>query len=112
MGTLVYGNTGLQIEFEDRVLAHIQVVVIIKLRRNEGFAFSWKEPSDVGDGRSSIWIHPAIPLYFRFAEGKQPPLNRAWLETLTVTANSAGGLRVVEEPAEQPAQPNNNHNHR
>lgn len=104
MGTLAYGNAGLQIEFDDRVLAHLQVVVIIKLRRNEGFAFSWKDPADVGDGRSSIWIHPSIPLYFKFSSSKQPALNRAWLESLTVTANSAGGLRVIEEPAEAPAQ--------
>lgn len=112
VGTLVYGDSGLQIEFDDRVLAHIQVVVIIKLRRNEGFAFSWKEPTEVGDGRSSIWVHPAIPLYFKFSDGKQPPLNRAWLELLTVTANSAGGLRVVEEPPEAPPVTNTIPHHR
>ena len=105
MGTLVYGNTGLQIEFDDKVLAHLQIVIVAKLRRNEGFPFTWKDPASVGDGRSTIWLHASIPLYFKFTSGESPAINRSWLEILTMTSNTAAGLRVVEEPPEQPAGP-------
>lgn len=105
MGTLHYGSTGLEIEFDDRVLEHLQVVIVAKLRRNEGFVLSWKDPAAIGDGRSTIWLHPSIPLYFKYSGSRQPTINRAWLEVLTVTANSGGGLRVVEEPPEPNSPP-------
>lgn len=105
MGTLIYGNTGLQIDFEDRVLAHLQIVIVAKLRRNEGFPFSWRTASDDGDGRSTIWLHASIPLFFTFESSEVPPINRSWLEVLTMASNTAAGLRIVEEPEEQPAPP-------
>ena len=105
MGTLMYGNTGLHIEFEDRVLAHLQIVIVAKLRRNEGFPFTWRDPADIGDGRSTVWLHSSIPLYFKFSGGQSPAINRSWLEVLTMTSNTASGLRVVEEPPEQPPTP-------
>lgn len=97
MGSLTYATAGLEIEFDDRTLAHLQVVIVAKLRRDEGFVFSWKDAAS-GDGRSSIWMDRSIPLHFRFSGEDAPALNRAWLEVLTVTANGPGGLRVVEEP--------------
>ena len=57
----------------------------------------------VGGGRSTIWIHPTIPVQFNFLGSRQPALNRAWLDALIVSANSVDGLRLVEEPAEAPA---------
>ena len=98
MGTLAYATAGLEIEFDDRVLAHLQVVVVAKLRRNEGFVFSWKAPSATGDGRSAVWMDRSIPLVFTYDTPETPALNRQWLELLTVTANGPGGLRIVEEP--------------
>lgn len=98
MGTLVYGNSNLEIEFDDRVLAHLQAVIVAKLRRDEGFLFSWKDEPGVGDGRSCIWMHRSIPLYFKYPVSQPPAVNRLWLEALTVSANSPGGLRIVEEP--------------
>ncbi len=102
MGILIYGNTGLQIELDDRVLTHLQVVIIAKLRRNEGFPFSWRDPESTGDGRGSLWLHSSIPLYFRYDSHETPKINRTWLEILTISSNTAAGLRVVEEPPEQP----------
>jgi hypothetical protein len=98
VGTLVYGNSNLEIEFDDRVLAHLQAVIVAKLRRDEGFLFSWKDEPGVGDGRSCIWMHRSIPLYFKYPVSQPPAVNRLWLEALTVSANSPGGLRIVEEP--------------
>ncbi|MEF2975639.1 hypothetical protein V3W46_00275 [Subtercola sp. YIM 133946] len=54
MGKLVYGDSGTEIEFDDRVLTHLQIVIGAKLRRRESFFFSWKDDPAVGDGRSSI----------------------------------------------------------
>ena len=106
MGTLAYTTAGLEIEFDDRVLAHLQVVIVAKLRRNEGFVFSWKAAGAAGEGRSAIWMDRSIPLVFTYATAETPPLNRQWLEALTVTANGPGGLRIVEEPVapEPPAK--------
>jgi hypothetical protein len=43
MGKLIY-NVNTSTEIDDRALAHLQIVIIGKLRRQESFAFSWKTP--------------------------------------------------------------------
>jgi hypothetical protein len=98
MGKLLYGDSGIEIEFDDRALTHLQIVIGAKLRRGESFFFSWKDDPAIGDGRSSIWMDSAIPLYFKFFGGKMPTLNREWLEILTSSANSGQGLIFSEEP--------------
>lgn len=97
VGKLFYASTT-EIDFEDRLLAHLQIVVGAKLRRNESFFLSWKDEQDAGGGRSVIWIHPSLPLRFRYVGGRMPLINRLWLEELTHAANSAGGLMPVSEP--------------
>jgi hypothetical protein len=49
MGKLVYAGTT-EIGFEDRVLAHLQIVIGLKLRRKEGFFFSWRDDQASGTG--------------------------------------------------------------
>ena len=97
MGKLTYNST-LAADFDDRVLAHIQVVIGAKLRRGESFYFSWRDEPQSGEGRSTIWLHPAVPLAFKYFGGRAPSLNRSWIEALMVTANSSGGLQIVPEP--------------
>ena len=99
MGTFVYGST-LEVEFNDRVLAHVQVVIGAKLRRSEGFYFTWIYALDSGSGRTTAWVHPAATLQFRFAGSREAQLNRQWLEALTTSANSARGLVITPEPGE------------
>ncbi|MBD8478825.1 DUF7882 family protein [Microbacterium sp. CFBP 8794] len=99
MGKFVY-ESGVRHEFEDRLLAHLQVVVGNKLRRGEPFYFVWKDDISTGGGRTSVWMHPGANLVFKFHGGRPPTLNRAWLEALMSTANSATGLYVVPEPPE------------
>ena len=89
-------------EFDDRALAHLRIVIIAKLRRAESFTFSWKSDSVAGAGRNSIWLHPAIPLQFAFFGGREPVLNRVWIDALMATANSPGGLELVPEPEAAP----------
>ncbi len=97
MGRLEYGFTGLVVEIEDRPLAHLKVVILSKLRRHEGVAFTWEQG---GGGRSTIWLHPAIPLRFVFVGSRPAVLNEKWLEELAVQANSTGGLRLSREREE------------
>lgn len=99
MGRFTYdGST--KVEIEDRTLAHVQVVVGTKLRRGEPFFFTWRDDVSVGDGRTSVWLHPAVPLIYKFYGSRRPSLNAAWVEALMHTANSPAGLHVVPEPAE------------
>src|SRR6478736_2143745 len=71
MGTLTY-DSKLAVSFDDRILAHLQVVIWSKLRRGEHFSFTWTEPSRSGFGRTSIWLAPSIPLTFEYFGGRQP----------------------------------------
>ena len=94
MGRLLYGSPPVAFELNDRTLAHIEIVVIAKLRRNESFAFSLPGK---GDARTSIWLSPASDVQFEYVKGSQE-VNRAWLESLIESANSPQGLRIGDEP--------------
>jgi len=102
MGYLIYDGQTAEIQMEDRTLAHLQIVMLAKLRRQESFAFSWKDPASAGDGRSTIWIFPTVSLRFKFAGGRPPSIDREWLTALTESANSGGGLHMVPEPQARP----------
>ncbi len=98
MGLLIYGARVSEIEIEDRTLAHLEVVIAAKLRRNEQFMLTWEHGMERGSGRSTIWVSPYIPLHFKY-NGKRPPkINRAWLEVLMESANEPAGLHPVPEP--------------
>jgi hypothetical protein len=75
-------------------------VITSKLRRNEAFTFSWQFPADAegDDQRVTLWMNSTIEMQFHFREESPPPINRSWLETMMVAANSAGGLRLTPEP--------------
>jgi hypothetical protein len=95
MGQLLYGATPTVIDFDDRTLAHVELVTLAKLRRNESFALNL----DAADGsRSTIWLNSATEVQFRLTVGRHE-INREWLDLLIDTANSSGGMRVLPEPA-------------
>ena len=96
MGYLEYGSNK-TVEFDDRVLAHLQIVIVRKLRRGECFLMSWRDSAENGQGRSSLWIHPAIPLGFKFRGGRSPTVNPIWLAELTLSADSSSGMTVTSE---------------
>jgi hypothetical protein len=98
MGRMIYGDSDMEIEFDDRSLTDVQVVIGSKLRRGESFFFSWKDDPAIGDGRSSIWLDRSIPSYFKYFGGKNPTINREWLVMLTDSANSGQGLVFTTEP--------------
>lgn len=98
MGRLIYGPQGAEFEFDDRLLAHLRVVIVMKFRRRESFTFSWDLESSVGSGRMCLWLDPSIPLQFRFFGSREPALNRAWVDALASVAASSAGLIPVAEP--------------
>ncbi|AZS47981.1 hypothetical protein [Microbacterium oxydans] len=103
MATLIYGSSNDAVHIDDRALAHLKIVIATKLRRNESFTLSWKHPEGEPGGRSTIWIHPSIPLRFVFDEPEAPQINVKWIEQLMHTASSTGGITLVDEvldPAE------------
>jgi hypothetical protein len=97
MGRLIYAED-VSVEIEDRALAHLQVVIVAKLRRQELCAFTWDRGTEAGSGRSSIWISPSAPLQFRYWGKKDTRLNRHWIDALMIAANSTDGLRLLPEP--------------
>ncbi|MDF2492933.1 MAG: ATP-dependent ligase, partial [Microbacterium sp.] len=65
---------------------------------DESFYFTWKDDASIGDGRTSIWVHPRSTIIYKFYGSRRPALNKAWLDALLSTANSGTGLYVVPEP--------------
>lgn len=104
MGMLYYGGSGDSLHVEERALAHLKVVIATKLRRQESFTLSWRHADGDPVGRSTIWVHPSIPLRFTFDEPDSPQLNVKWIEALMHSANSSGGITLVDEVLETPEE--------
>lgn len=95
MGTLIYSHWS--VEFDDRLLAHLQIVIVNTFRRGEPFLMSWVDSVAVGSGRSSIWLTPTVPAYFRFGGSRVPAVDPQWLRILEGSAESSTGLIVTDE---------------
>jgi hypothetical protein len=112
MGRFTYGPK-ITVDFDDRVLVHLQTVISAKLRRGESFMFTWIDDDSTGDGRTSVWLHPATAIGFKYFGKRVPHINRQWIELLMLSANSVGGLHIVPEPPEAPEEiPVNGHGQR
>ena len=98
MGTFYYGDARLAVVIDDRALAHMRIVVLAKLRRNESFAFSWFKGIDRNSGRSTVWIHSGLTMQFDFAGSREPEINRQWIEDLYASANRNIGMTITPEP--------------
>ena len=108
MGLFRYGAAP-AISIEDRLLKHLQAVIVAKLRRRENFAFNWDQEPGVGEDvlhengtHGSVWISESSSLYFQYDGQPSGALNRAWLEDLMQAANTNSGLRAVPEPTGAP----------
>jgi hypothetical protein len=95
VGTLFYDGQAV-LDLPDRQLRHLQLAMIDKLRRREGFALAWEvEEEEAG---STLWINPASSLKFVFTERKDQAANRAWVDAFLATAIN-GTMGIVPEPA-------------
>jgi hypothetical protein len=97
MGKFIYDGD-IKVEFEDRLLAHLQAVIMAKVRRGESFPFTWKDDISIGGGRTTVYVHPNVSLVFKYHGSRNPQLSSSWLHALTYNANSGRGLYVVPEP--------------
>lgn len=52
MGTLSVGQWA--VEFEDRMLTHLEVVIVNRFRRGEPVLMSWIDSAAIGSGRGSL----------------------------------------------------------
>lgn len=95
MGTMTYA--GAVVEFDDRLLTHLHLVIMRKFRRGEAFVMSWIDGMATGDGRSSIWLTPTNPIYFKFDGSRVPAIDQSWIDLLSASAESQRGLIVLDE---------------
>jgi len=95
MGRLHYGNQGF--EMDDRLLAHLQLIIGVKLRRGENFFMAWKPPASSGEGRRAVWIDNGVPIYVEYSGNHEPKLNFGWAEKLADSAGKGGGLIIMAE---------------
>ncbi|ARJ06901.1 hypothetical protein GCM10010988_22330 [Cnuibacter physcomitrellae] len=109
MGKLLCGPH-VAVEFDDRTLAHLQVVITAKIRRGESFLFSWRDSIDAGDGRTTVWVQPRSDVVFKYYGHRKPTINSVWIDALMLEANKPGGLQLVAEPGESEEAPVGHHN--
>lgn len=94
MGHLHYGSPPASFELDDRTLAHVEIVVLAKLRRHESFALT----IDGANGaRESIWINSSSILRFEFGSTTND-ISKAWLDELIDSANTTTGMKILPEP--------------
>lgn len=92
MAKLYYGGGSTLLELPDRLLAHVKIVIAAKLRRGESFTLTWHQRSGTAAGRTTVWIHPSIPLRFVFDSAEPELLDPELLRSLATQAATAGGL--------------------
>ncbi|MGG7463292.1 hypothetical protein [Plantibacter sp. YIM 135347] len=98
MGALIYGS-GPALELEDRTLAHVQRVIVAKLRKREPFQLGWAIDPQHGAGRISLWIDAGVPISFRYRGSRPIEINRSWIERMLEQSYTLDGLDVHEESA-------------
>ncbi|WP_460798193.1 DUF7882 family protein [Microbacterium sp. GXF0217] len=92
MGSLIYGNDTTPFEVEDELLAHLRLVIVTKLRRNESFALTLR---DERGALETLWLHAAIPLRFILDESLE--LHRPLVVEMMNAASSSGGLDLTRD---------------
>ena len=95
MGSITYD--GWTIDFDDRLLAHLHLVILQGFRNQKSFAMSWVNAVESGDGRGSIWLHPDGDIAFRFTGSRVPAMNPEWVARLSASIDSSHGLIVTGE---------------
>lgn len=92
VGRLFYQHTQ-AFDIDDRVLAHLRVAVMNKLRRGESFMLQL--PSQHGVGTHSLWFSPSVPIAMQFYGGRAPALDMELIEEMMAGANSSEGLTLL-----------------
>lgn len=98
MGTLEYVTAQHIAEIDDRTLAHLQIVICNKLRRDERFTLTLSPTEGASGPKSVLWLTSSLPLRFTYSSPEPQIINRAWLNVLADAAFSSAGLRLIPEP--------------
>ena len=93
MGTLFFGSARTPLLIDDRLLAHLEIVITSKLRRNEGLLLSWIQPAGDLQRRGTCWITSSTELLYMFDSG-DVAIDRDELERLSVESNSSRGVHL------------------
>ncbi|MDQ1175013.1 hypothetical protein QE430_003320 [Microbacterium testaceum] len=88
MGRLIYQERHV-FDIEDRLLSHLRIVIMNKLRRQEPFMLQAPHPEQ---GVLSVWLHPGTPLVLQFYGGRQPRIDTALIERMMADASGPNGL--------------------
>ena len=99
MGFFIYDNER-EIRVDDRVLAHLQIVIIDKLRRSESFELHLRSDNVV----VSMWLTRWAPLQFVYEGNRRPRINWLWVNMLAAECGFTGTLELLPEPVETPAE--------
>lgn len=102
MGYLHIGQTGFVTAIDDRALAHLKVVVLSALRKDQRLSLTLSRGTAEGGGRETFWIHPGTDLRFSFLGGRPPRLNPSWLRIMVASCQADTGLYIMDEPAGRP----------
>jgi hypothetical protein len=97
VGILYYGDAVHPIRIGDHALAHLRVIIATKLRRHESFTLSWQHPDHHPEARTTLWLHPSIPLRVVLDAEEPPELDRRWLEELARSASGPAGITLGPE---------------
>lgn len=94
MGFLTFDSK--MVEFDDRVIAHLQVVIVQRYRAQQPFLMSWLDPLIDGDGRSAAWMTPHVPVHFKFLGSRAPAIDAEWIRQMSTAAGSGPGLIICD----------------
>lgn len=85
--------TSQPIDIDDRLLQYLQVVLSIKLRRNESFTITWTD-IEAQHSRTTLWIQPAISMRFVYSSAESQRLSGGYLRQLADQAAMSSGLML------------------
>ena len=97
MGTLHYGASRTSLQMDDRALAHLQVVITTKLRRNEGFLIQWERRARAAAAEAGSGSTRTATRRTTTRAGASPPLDHEELDRMMIAASATGGVRITAE---------------
>lgn len=101
MGRFMYGDMPSDsYRMDDRTLAHVELAISAQLRLGNAFPFTLDgEHVPAGRGRHVLWLHPSIPIQFRYqADRRAIRINPRWVSSMSMSAGGDYGLRITAEP--------------
>ncbi|MFE5670305.1 hypothetical protein ACFQ58_01720 [Agromyces sp. NPDC056523] len=89
MGTLYYSAAQYPIRIDDDTLASLKVVLERRLEAGLGMTLSW---SEAGFGRSSVWLHPTIPIRLHVDDAVSQTAAQDDVDAMMLEVEQSGGI--------------------